>query len=163
MTKVPADGVVADFARSTTASERTITMGEQVGFDGPAPSGGMAQFLDELLRAPTPGPAPAQDLSSLLLNPAQHFQLDLDQAPNAIAAFRRVAQDLRDLMDEAKMLGDIGAPGLDAVSTNAAKEIGQWAMSQEQGTLRSALESGAQQMELVADVLERSLVVYQKT
>src|SRR5262249_662697 len=85
------------------------------------------------------------------------------QAPNSIATFRRVAQDLRDLMDEAKMLGDIGAPGLDAVSTNAVKEIGQWATSQEPGTLRTALESGARQMEQVADGLERSLATYRKT
>lgn len=135
-------------------------MGEQGSLDDPAPSGGLTGHLDALLYPPSTGPAPLQDLSSILLDPAQHFQLDLDQAPKAIAAFRQAADQLRDLMDEAKMLGDIRAPGLDAVSINAAKEIGRWAADADAGSLRSALESGAIQLEKTADALERSLATH---
>lgn len=136
-------------------------MGAQGGLDGPAPSDGMTEHLDALLHPPTTGPAPIQDLSSILLDPAQHFQLDLDQAPQAIAAFRQVADQLRDLMDEASRLAEVRAPGADAVSINAAKEIGQWAVSEEPGSLRWALESGAQELEKTADALERSVATHQ--
>lgn len=135
-------------------------MGEQGGLDGPAPSGGMTEHLNALLHPPTAGPAPIQDLSSILLNPTQHFQLDLDQAPQAITAFRQVADQLRDLMDEAGRLVEVRAPGDDGVSLNAVKEIGQWAISEEPGSLRWALESGAIQLEKTADALERSLATH---
>jgi hypothetical protein len=116
-----------------------------------------------LLSPPTAGPTPIQDLSSVLHDPAQHFQLDLDEAPKAITAFRQAAEQLRDLMDEARQLATIMPPGFDAVSVNAAKEIGQWAASQEPGSLRSALESGAIQLEKTADALEGSLITHRNT
>ncbi|MCA1822143.1 MAG: hypothetical protein LC644_10475, partial [Pseudonocardia sp.] len=142
--------------RPLTAGERTITMGDQ----GVVPPGGMTEYLDGLLHPPTSDPAPIRDLSSILLDPTQHFQLDLAQAPKAIAAFREAAEGLRDLKDDARQLAEISAPGLDAVSINAAKEIGQWAASHEPGSLRSALESGAMQLEKAADALEQSLNTY---
>jgi hypothetical protein len=104
-----------------------------------------------------------QDLTSILGDPAQHFQLDLDQAPQAIAAFRQVAQGMRDLMDQAGMLANVPAPGLDAVSINAAREIGQWAASEEPGSLRWALESGAVQLDKAAKALELSLATHRNT
>jgi hypothetical protein len=146
-----------------TAGERTTTMGEHGGFDEPASSGGMTEHLNVLLHPPSTSPMPVQDLSSILLDPAHHFQLDLDQAPKAIAAFRQAADQLRDLKDVASRLANVAAPGLDAVSINAVKEIGQWAVSREPGSLRSALESGALQLEKAADALERSLVTYRNT
>jgi hypothetical protein len=136
---------------------------EQGGFAGPALSAGMTEHLNALIHPPTAGPARAQDLASILSDPAQHFRLDLDQAPQAIATFRQVAHEMRDLMDEAGRLAEICAPGLDAVSINAAKEIGQWAASEEQGSFRWALTSGALQLEKTADALERSLVTHQNT
>jgi hypothetical protein len=138
-------------------------MSEHGGFGGPTPSGGMTENLNALIHPPAEGPAPVEDLASILLDPAQHFRLDLDQAPQAIATFRQVAQEMRDLMVEAAQLANVTPPGLDAVSVNAAKEIGQWAASEEPGSLRSALESGAIQLEKAADALERSLAVYRNT
>ena len=138
-------------------------MGEQGSVTDPALSGGLTEHLDALLHPPSTGPAPIQDLSSILLDPTQHFQLDLDQAPQAIAAFRQTAEDLRDLMVDAMSLANVRAPGLDAVSINAAKEIGQWAAGADAGSLRSALESGAIQLEKAADALERSLATYRNT
>ncbi|MGB8963116.1 MAG: hypothetical protein WCC38_14315 [Pseudonocardiaceae bacterium] len=135
-------------------------MSEYGGFGTPAPSGGMTEHLNELIHPPVAGPPPIQDLASILGDPTQHFQLDLDQAPKAIAAFRQVAQGMRDLKDEARRLASVAPPGLDAVSINAAKEIGQWAASEEPGSLRAALESGAVQLERAAMALERSLATH---
>jgi hypothetical protein len=138
-------------------------MSEHGGFGTPPPSGGMTENLNGLLHPPVAGPAPVQDLASILGDSAQHFQLDLDQAPQAIAAFRQVAQGMRDLMVDAVRLSNVPAPGLDAVSINAAKEIGQWAASVEAGSLRWALESGALQLEKAADSLEQSLATHRKS
>lgn len=134
-----------------------------MGDHGVVPPGGMTEYLDGLLHPPTPGPAPVQDISSVLLDPAQHFQLDIDQAPKAIATFRQAAEGLRDLKREVGRLAHIAPPGRDAVSINAAKEIGQWAVTEEPGSLRSALESGAMQLEKTADALEQSLAIYRNT
>jgi hypothetical protein len=136
---------------------------EHGGFAGPAPSGGMTENLNALIHPPTAGPVRTQDLVSILSDSAQHFRLDLDQAPQTITTFRQVASEMRDLMDEARRLADIPAPGLDAVSVNAAREIGQWAASEEPGSLRWALESGAIQLEKAADALERSLATHRNT
>ncbi|MGH3547206.1 MAG: hypothetical protein ACRDQU_03590 [Pseudonocardiaceae bacterium] len=135
-------------------------MSEQGGFGAPPPSGGMTENLDGLLRPQSGGPAPVADLASILGDPTQHFRLDLDQAPQAIATFRQVTQGMRDLMDQAVRLSNVPAPGLDAVSINAAKEIGQWAASEEPGSLRWALESGVVQSEKAADALEQSLATH---
>lgn len=132
-------------------------MSDHGGFDAPPPSGGMTENLNRLINPPVAGPAPVQDLTSVLGDPAQHFRLDLDQAPQTIAAFRQVAQGMRDLKVEAGRLAEVPAPGFDAVSINAAKEIGQWAISEEPGSLQWALESGAAQLEKAAKALERSL------
>jgi hypothetical protein len=123
----------------------------------------MTENLNGLIHPPVAAPAPVQDLTSILGDPAQHFQLDLDQAPQAIAAFRQVAQGMRDLMDQTRLLANVPAPGLDAVSVNAAEEIGQWAASEEPGSLRWALESGALQLEKAAKALERSLATHRNT
>ena len=138
-------------------------MSDHGGFGDPAPLGGMTENLIGLIHPPVAGPAPVQDLTSILGDPAQHFQLDLDQAPQAIAAFRQVAQGMRDLMDQAGMLANVPAPGLDAVSINAAREIGQWAASEEPGSLRWALESGAVQLDKAAKALELSLATHRNT
>lgn len=138
-------------------------MSEHGGFGGPTPSGGMAENLNALIHPPVGGPGPVQELASILLDPAQHFRLDLDQAPQAITAFRQAAQGMRDLMVEAAQLANITPPGLDAVSVNAAREMGRWAASEEPGSLRSALESGAIQLEKTADALERSLATHRNT
>ena len=113
---------------------RNVTLSVHGGFGVPAPWGGMTENLNGLIHPPVAGPAPVQDLTSILGDPAQHFQLDLDQAPQAIAAFRQVAQGMRDLMDQAERLGNVPAPGPDGVSINAVKEIGQWANSEEPGS-----------------------------
>jgi hypothetical protein len=123
----------------------------------------MTEYLDGLLHPPTSGPAPIRDLSSILLDPTQHFQLDLNQVPKVIAAFRQAAEGLRDLKREVGRLAHIAAPGRDAVSINAAKEFGRWAVTEEPGSLRSALESGAMQLEKTADALEQSLATYRNT
>jgi hypothetical protein len=73
-------------------------LSEHGGFDAPPPSGGMTENLNGLIHPPVAGPAPMQDLASILGGPAQHLQLDLDQAPQTIAAYRQVAQGKRDLM-----------------------------------------------------------------
>ncbi|MGH3722142.1 MAG: hypothetical protein ACRDRI_25535 [Pseudonocardiaceae bacterium] len=96
-------------------------------------------------------------------DPAQHFQLDLDQAPQAIAGFRQAAQRMRRLMVEAAKLANVAPPGLDAVSINAAREIGQWAAGDEPGSLHWALDSGAIQLEETAAALERSLATCRST
>ena len=131
-------------------------MGEQ----GGGPSSGVTEHLNGLLYPPAAAAVPIHDLSSILRDPAQHFQLDLDQAPKAIAAFRRVAHELRDLRRDVGRLADVRAPGLDAVSVNAAKQIGHWAIRDDPQSLRAALESGALQLEKTADALERSLVTH---
>jgi hypothetical protein len=136
-------------------------MSEYGGFGGPTPWGGMTEHLNTLVSPPTTGPAPLLDMTSILHDAAQHFQLDLDQAPQAIIAFRQAAREMRDLMYETSRLADIPAPGLDAVSVNAAREIGQWAIGEEPGSLRWALDSGAIQLEQAADALERSLATHQ--
>jgi hypothetical protein len=138
-------------------------MSDHGGYGAPPPSGGMTENLNGLLHPPDAGSAPVQDLASILGDPAQHFQLDLDQAPQAIAAFRQVAEGMRDLKVEAGRLAEVPAPGLDAVSINAAKEIGQWAVSEEPGSLRWALESGAVQLERTANALEQSLASHRNT
>ncbi len=136
-------------------------MSDHGGFGAPPPSGGMTENLNGLLHPPVAGPGPVQDLTSILGDPAQHFQLDLDQAPQAIATFRQAAERMRDLKFEVGRLANVPAPGLDAVSMNAAREMGHWAASEEPGSLRSALESGAIQLEKAADALERSLATHQ--
>jgi hypothetical protein len=123
----------------------------------------MTENLNALLHPPAAGPVPIQDMTSILRDPAQHFQLDLDQAPKAIAAFREAAERMRKLMDDALRLANVPAPGLDAVSINAAKAIGHWAVSEEPGSLRWALESGAVQLEKTADALEQSLAAHRNT
>ncbi len=138
-------------------------MSEYGGFGVSPPSGGMTENLNGLLRPPVAGPASVQDLTSILGDPAQHFQLDLDQAPQAITTFRHAAERMRTLMDKASRLADVPAPGLDAVSINAAQEIGQWALSEEPGSLRWALESGAVQLEKAADALEQSLTIHRNS
>ncbi|MDT7597403.1 MAG: hypothetical protein QOJ06_2949, partial [Pseudonocardiales bacterium] len=45
----------------------------------------MTANLNGLINPPVAGPAPIQDLTSVLGDLAQHFQLDLDQAPQTIA------------------------------------------------------------------------------
>ncbi|MGB6161304.1 MAG: hypothetical protein WCF33_13905 [Pseudonocardiaceae bacterium] len=124
-------------------------MSEHGGFGDPTPSGGSASV---------------QDLVPILDGSAQHFRIDLDQAPQAIARFQQAAQEMRDLkFFEVGRLADVSAPGLDAVSINAAREIGQWAVSEEPGSLRAALESGAIQLEKAAEALERSLALHRDT
>jgi hypothetical protein len=66
-------------------------------------------------------------------------------------------------MDEVRQLGNVKPPGLDAVSIKAAKETSQWAVSEEPGSLQSALESGATQLDKAADALERSLQTHRQT
>ncbi len=132
-------------------------MSEHGGFGAPTPSGGMTENLNTLIHPPAAEPAPIQELTSILRDPAQHFQLDLDQAPQSIALFRQAAERLRDLKRAAGQLTNIPAPGLDAVSINAVQEIGQWAAGNDPGSLRSALESGAIELEKVADGLELSV------
>jgi hypothetical protein len=122
----------------------------------------MTEHLNALLLPPIAGPTPIQDLTSVLPEPAQHFQLNLDQAPKAITAFRQAADGLRDLMYEAMRLSQVRPPGLDAVSINAAKVISQWADGGPD-SLRGALESGAMQLEKTAEALERSLAVHRNT
>jgi hypothetical protein len=157
-------GAVADSARRCRAPGRGgVTLSDHDGFDAPPPSGGMTANLNGLINPPVAGPAPIQDLTSVLGDLAQHFQLDLDQAPQTIAAFRQVAEGMRDLKVEAGRLAEVPAPGFDAVSVNAAKEIGQWAISEEPGSLRWALESGATQLEKTADALEQSLANHRNT
>jgi hypothetical protein len=134
-----------------------------MGDQGVVPPGEMTEYLDGLLHPPTSGPAPIRDLSSILLDPTQHFQLDLDQAPKAIAAFREAAAGLRDLMDEAQRLGQVSPPGVDAVSINVTKVINQWASGEEPGSFRWSLDSGAIQLEQAATALERSLAVHRNT
>lgn len=146
-----------------TAGERNTTVSEQGGFAGPAPSGGMTENLNMLVGPPSTGPAPLRDMASILRGPAQHFQLDLDQAPQTIAAFRQAADRLRDLVDRAAQLANIAAPGRDGVSINAVKEIGQWAAGHDPGSLRSALESGVIELEKVTDALEQSVHAYRDT
>ncbi|MGH3123712.1 MAG: hypothetical protein ACRDQU_04265 [Pseudonocardiaceae bacterium] len=138
-------------------------MSEQGGFGAPTPSGGMTDNLDGLLPPPIGGPAPVGDLASILGDPTQHFRLDLDQAPQTIAAFREAASELRELQFEVSQLANVPAPGLDAVSINAAREIGQWAASEEPGSLRWSLESGAIQLEKAANGLEQSLAAHRHT
>jgi hypothetical protein len=100
--------------------------------------------------------------SSVMPNPAQYFRIDLDQAPQTIAAFRKAAEELRDIVFfEADRLRDFPAPGQDGVSIHAAREISQWSGSAEPGSLSSALESGAIQLEKAADALECSLATHQ--
>ena len=130
------------------------------GSDALPPSGGMTENLNGLINSPVAGPARIQDLASVLGEPAQHFQLDLDQAPQTIAAFRQVAEGMRDLMDQAERLGNVPAPGLDAVSIDAAKAIRHWSISEEPGSLRWALASGALQLEKAADALEESVAAH---
>jgi hypothetical protein len=136
-------------------------VGRHSGPDDSSP-GGMTEHLSALLTPPTAGPTPIQDLTSVLHDPAQHFQLDVDQAPKAIAAFRQAAAELRDLAYTATGLGQVSPPGHDAVSIDAAKVIGQWADGGP-SSLRGVLESGATELERVADALERSLAVHQNT
>jgi hypothetical protein len=139
-------------------------MSEPDGSGAPLPpsAGGTAENLNTLLAPPTSGPVPMQDMGSILLDPTQHFRLNLDQAPQAIATFRYVADELRKLMDEVRNLAEIKPPGLDAVSINAAKEISQWAVSTEPGSFQSAMESGATQLEKIASALERSLQIHRQ-
>jgi phosphate uptake regulator len=138
-------------------------MSEHDDAGGLMPPGAMPENLATLVRPPAAGSAPLLDMASILEGSAQHFQLDLDQAPKAIATFRQVAHDLRILRAEARRLAEVPAPGLDAVSINAAREIGQWAGSEDPGSLRWALASGALELEKAADALERSLATYRDT
>ena len=151
---------MADSARAAGGSEGNTTMSEHGGFGGPTPSSGMTENLNAWIHPPIDGLAPVQDLAPILLDPAQHFRIDLDQAPQTIATFRQVAQEMRDLKFKVGQLANVAAPGFDGVSIDAAREIGQWAASGEPGSLRSALESGAIQLEKAADALERSLALY---
>ncbi len=123
-------------------------MSEHGGFGGPTPSGGSASV---------------QDLAPILDGSAEHFRIDLDQAPQAIARFQQAAHGMRDLMREAAQLANVTPPGRDAVSINAAKEIGQWTASGESGSLLLALESGAIQLEKAAKALQRSLALHRDT
>lgn len=123
-------------------------MSEHGGCGGPTPSNGSASV---------------QELDPILDGSAQHFQIDLDQAPQAITRFQQAAQDMRDLMMEAADLINLKAPGLDEVSINAANEISRWTSTGEPGSLLPALESGAIQLEQAAEALQRSLALHRDT
>jgi hypothetical protein len=138
-------------------------MSEHGGFGAPTPSSGMTENLNAWIHPPIDGLAPVQDLAPIRLDPAQHFRIDLDQAPQTIATFRQVAQEMRDLMVNAAQLVNVTPPGFDEVSINAAREIGQWTASGEPGSLLPALESGAIQLEKAAEALERSLALHRNT
>lgn len=135
-------------------------MSEHGEFGDLVSSDGMTENLATLVHPPATGSASLLEMASILRDSTQYFQLDLDQAPQAIATFRQVAEEMRDLIYKAGRLASVAAPGTDAVSINAAKEIGRWAASAEPGSLRSALESGARELEKTADALERSLATY---
>ncbi len=138
-------------------------MSEQGGFGAPTPSGGMTENLDGLLHPPTGGGAPGPAQAALLGDPTQHIRRDRAPAPPTRAAVPHVLQANRVPLYDALRLSNVPAPGLDAVSINAAKEIGQWAASQEPGSLRWALESGAVQLEKAAKALEQSLATHCNT
>lgn len=140
-------------------------MNEHGGTGAPLPPsvGGVTENLSALLAPSVSGPVPMRGLASIPLDSTRRFQLDLDQAPQVIATFRHVAHELRQLMDEVRQLGDVAPPGLDVVSINAAKEIRQWAISEKPGSMQSALESGATQLDKAADALEQSMQIYQQT
>jgi hypothetical protein len=143
--------------------EEAVTLSDHGGFNALPPPDAMTENLNGLIHPPVAWPAPVQDLASILGDSAQYFQLDLDQAPQTIATFQQAAEQMRKLMDKSSRLADVPAPGLDAVSINAAKEIRQWAASEEPGSLRWALESGAVQMEKAAKELERSRASHRNT
>jgi hypothetical protein len=135
---------------------------EHDGFGPLTPSSGITEELTSVIHLPTSGSVPFADLASTMLDAAQHFQTNLDEAPQAITAFRQAAQVMRDLMFEASRLAEMSCPpGEDGVSRHAAGEIGRWAFSAEPGSLWWALESGSVQMEQAADTLEQSLATYQ--
>jgi len=137
---------------------------EHDGFGPLTPPSGITEELTSVIHLPTSGSVPFGDLALSMLDAAQRFQINLDEAPQAITAFRQAAQEMRDLMVEANRLAEMsGPPGEDGVSRHAAGEIGRWALSAEPGSLWWALESGAVQMEQAADTLEQSLATYQRT
>lgn len=131
-------------------------------------SEGSGGFGEILAAGATPGApsapvaAPMGDLSSILMGSPGLFQVHLEQAPQAIDAFRRAAEQMRRLWREARMLADISPPGLDAVSLNAVTEIGRWAVGDDSGSLRSVLDQGMRRLDEAADALERSLQTYQQ-
>lgn len=87
---------------------------------------------------------------------AGHYRIDPERAPEVIAAFQKAAEDLRLLLGRAEALGSIPPPGLDGVSLNAVQEMGDWAMG-EHGSLRMALEQGADSLDAAAVSLQAQL------
>ncbi|MDQ3152052.1 MAG: hypothetical protein M3R63_10135 [Actinomycetota bacterium] len=84
------------------------------------------------------------------------YLIDPGRAPQTIAAFQKAADDMRLLISRAERLGTIEPPGLDGVSRNAVKEMGEWAMG-ERGSLRMALDAGAASLEAAAANLQAQL------
>jgi hypothetical protein len=89
------------------------------------------------------------------------YRVDLDRAPQAIADLREAARLLREESREAERLARVTPPGLDAVSTDAARVIGEAAAGPE-GSLRAALLGGAEELDRQAGELEADLTAYRQ-
>jgi len=122
-------------------------------------TGGVASIHPELADQPA-GDVPVVPFGDgtniLRAGAVGHFRVDVDRAPQAIAAFQKAADDMRTLLKRAQDLANIPAPGLDAVSVNAVREMGQWAVGPD-GSLRAALLGGSARLEDAARELQRQL------
>ena len=117
----------------------------------PADSGGA------VVRLYTPALAAAG--ATLGANAGGSFYVSPDDAPQAIADLREAAAQMRDLVERAARLADVRAPGLDEVSAEAVRLIGEKATG-DSGSLRTALQQGAEELEKAADQLEADLKNY---
>jgi len=104
-------------------------------------------------------PALAATGATLGANAGGSFYVSPDDAPQAIADLREAAAQMRDLAGRAVRLAKVRAPGLDEVSAEAVRLIGEKATG-DSGSLRTALQKGAEELEKAADQLEADLKNY---
>ena len=82
-----------------------------------------------------------------------------EEAPRVIANHRAAADALRNKAASAERLRDIPSPGLDAVSRNAVRVIGE-AAAGPRGSLRLALQAAAEEVDQQANELQAQLMTY---
>ena len=104
-------------------------------------------------------PALAATGATLGANAGGSFYVSPDDAPQAIADLREAARQMRVLRASAERLAQVRAPGLDEVSAEAVRLIGEKATGSS-GSLRMAMWQGAEELEKAADQLEADLKNY---
>ncbi|HET9257434.1 MAG TPA: hypothetical protein VFO16_19840 [Pseudonocardiaceae bacterium] len=91
---------------------------------------------------------------------AAGFSINYEAVPQAIVDLKHAADFFRKRARDAHNLANIPPPGTDGVSVNAVSQIGKWASDDGQNNLEATLNTGAQQLDDLAQKLSEDLKTY---